>query len=164
MSSVLYAIDTCSIVGAHKWYPKGAFGGVWSLLDELIDEGRLWVPAEVLVELEKHDGDPSHAWVKSNKDRCVAEPDDDVQASLMSQVLPLYPPQAQAKFAKERAKGRADPWLVATASAYEMTVITEEERNTGTGTAKIKVPNVCDGLKIECITLSAMLEREGGNW
>lgn len=112
MSSVLYAIDTCSIVGAHKWYPKGAFGGVWSLLDELIDEGRLWVPAEVLVELEKHDGDPSHAWVKSNKDRCVAEPDDDVQASLMSQVLPLYPPQAQAKFAKERPHIGHDPWYL----------------------------------------------------
>lgn len=52
----------------------------------------------------------------------------------------------------------ADYWLVAHAKAHGWTVVTHEVPSDGR--QKIKIPNVCIGLGIHCITPYEMLRRE----
>ena len=56
----------------------------------------------------------------------------------------------------------ADSYLIAYALAHEHTVVTHEvPANT---LNKVKIPNVCTGLGIDCINPFTMLRREGANF
>lgn len=52
---------------------------------------------------------------------------------------------------------KADYWLVAHALAYDFTVVTRE---TPDNSRKVKIPEVCIGMGIECINPYNMLRRE----
>lgn len=56
----------------------------------------------------------------------------------------------------------ADYFLVAHALAYGHTLVTHEIASTST--RKIKIPNVCIGLGIKCMTPFEMLRREGARF
>lgn len=60
--------------------------------------------------------------------------------------------------AKEEFFGVADYYLVAYARQARHTIVTEEIFSSGK--KKIKIPNVCRGLNVECINTFDMLKRE----
>lgn len=64
-----------------------------------------------------------------------------------------YEPAAIATFLQV-----ADYWLIAHAKAYNWTVVTHEVPSESV--RKIKIPNVCIGLKLHCISPYEMLRRE----
>lgn len=64
-----------------------------------------------------------------------------------------YEPAAVATFLQV-----ADYWLVAHAKAHNWTIVTHEVP--ADTTKKIKIPNVCIGLKLHCISPYEMLRRE----
>jgi len=64
-----------------------------------------------------------------------------------------YEPAAVATFLQV-----ADYWLVAHALAHQCVVVTHEVPSDGT--RKIKIPNVCIGLKLRCVSPYEMLRRE----
>ena len=64
-----------------------------------------------------------------------------------------YEPAAVATFLQV-----ADYWLVAHALAHQYVVVTHEVPSDGN--RKIKIPNVCIGLKLRCVSPYEMLRRE----
>lgn len=64
-----------------------------------------------------------------------------------------YIPAAQASFL-----GAADSSLIAYAKAHGYDLVTHEVR--GNSRKRIKIPNVCDGFGVECVTPFEMLRRE----
>lgn len=52
----------------------------------------------------------------------------------------------------------ADYWLVAYALEYKCTIVTHEIPTNST--KKVKIPNVCNGLDLDCINPFEMLRRE----
>ncbi len=64
-----------------------------------------------------------------------------------------YEPSAIATFLQV-----ADFWLVAHAKAYDYTIVTHERPDNSA--KKIKIPNACIGLQLNCITPYEMLRRE----
>lgn len=54
----------------------------------------------------------------------------------------------------------ADPWLIATAKAFNYTVITMEKRRqySGNPLSKAKIPNICEDLNVRYISLFNMME------
>jgi hypothetical protein len=64
-----------------------------------------------------------------------------------------YEPAAISTFSQV-----ADYWIVAHAKAHDWTVVTHEVPSNST--KKVKIPDVCAGLKIHCISPYAMLRRE----
>ncbi len=54
----------------------------------------------------------------------------------------------------------ADPWIISTAAALKATVVSQEIA-TGTGSKKIKIPNVCQVFGVQCIDTLAMLKSMG---
>ena len=53
----------------------------------------------------------------------------------------------------------ADPWIVALAINENAIVVTKEEKITAINTNKIKIPNVCDNMRIPWINDFQMIER-----
>ena len=52
-----------------------------------------------------------------------------------------------------------DVFVIAAAIVHGCSVVTEEKPSGGPG--KVKIPDVCKALKIECLNMLGMLRREG---
>ncbi|MBU1821958.1 MAG: DUF4411 family protein, partial [Bacteroidetes bacterium] len=50
-----------------------------------------------------------------------------------------------------RARSLADPWVIAHAMKEGATVVTKEEKVTALNSKKIKIPNVCENMKVRWI-------------
>ncbi|HRG07967.1 MAG TPA: DUF4411 family protein, partial [Cyclobacteriaceae bacterium] len=50
-----------------------------------------------------------------------------------------------------KSRSLADPWVIAHAMKENATVVTKEEKITAVNTTKIKIPNVCDNMKVRWI-------------
>lgn len=101
--------------------------------------------------------DDLSAWADARGDGFFLPPDDallpalaDVSTWANSQ---NYEPAAISTFLQV-----ADYWLVAYAKAHNYTVVTHEVPSDGV--RKIKIPNVCLGLSIPCMSPFEMLRRE----
>jgi hypothetical protein len=62
--SVIYIIDSSSLIELKMRYPVSTFPGVWKKIEGLIREGRLIAPKEVLEEIKRRDDELSQ-WAKS---------------------------------------------------------------------------------------------------
>lgn len=51
---------------------------------------------------------------------------------------------------------KADPWVIACAKTHGFVVVTQEQL-AGPGTKKIKIPNVCNALGVDCCSTFEML-------
>ena len=59
-----WCFDTSALI--EPWvrlYPQDIFGPVWVKLEELIEEGEIGAPQDVLIELERQKDD-LHAWAR----------------------------------------------------------------------------------------------------
>lgn len=102
-------------------------------------------------------GDDLSAWADQRGRGFFVPPDDTVLPAL-GQVSAWatgqnYEPAAVATFLQV-----ADYWLVASALAHDVTIVTHEVPSDST--RKIKIPNACIGLNIACMSPYEMLRRE----
>jgi hypothetical protein len=148
-----YCVDTSALLdGWVRWYPPDTFLTLWENIEGLIGGGKIVAPEEVLIELAKKDDDV-HKWAKKNKNLFVA-PSKDIQ-SATSEILSIFPRLVDSR--KERSQ--ADPFVIAVAKIYELTVVTEEKRQ---GTIdRPTIPIVCNHFKIKCIRLLDMMRDQG---
>lgn len=63
----------------------------------------------------------------------------------------------------DNVKGRslADPWVIAHAMNEKACVVTKEEKVTAVNAKRIKIPNVCDNMKVRCINDFQLVEELG---
>lgn len=151
--SLAYSIDTSSLVAAWaENYPIGIFPSFWSKLERLIQEGRAGCIAEVKIDLSKKN-DALREWA----DGVVGiyhELTEDVQRSAMAI---LSHPEHQKLTNSVKGRSRSDPWVIALAHVHGARVITQE----GSAPKKIKIPDVCAGLDIQCTNLLGLMVAEG---
>lgn len=60
-----------------------------------------------------------------------------------------------------KARSLADPWVIAHAINENATVVTKEEKVTALNSPKIKIPNVCDNMKVRWINDFQFIEELG---
>lgn len=131
-------------------YPRSTFPGLWERLDVLIRGGRAIAPLEVLEELRTK-ADELHDWCKQRKADLFVPPDVKIQEA-MRQILVDYPTLVDER----KARGTADPFVVATAQVRRCTVVTEEFSKP----TKPKIPDVCDALRIPRTTFLGLIRAE----
>lgn len=146
-----YCIDTSALIAAwSERYPIRRVPGFWVKLDSLIVAGRLIGPEEVRREVQKKT-DGLFAWVNKRKDIFI-----DLEEPIQLRAKELLK-QFPWLLKNVPGKSPADPFVIALARERNLTVITEE----GPGNAKKpKIPTVCDQLKIPCINLLGLLDKE----
>lgn len=151
MMAPVYSIDSSSLI--HAWnraYRPKNFPTFWRLLEDLIDEGRLKASIEVYNELKKKD-DEVCAWAKSHKESLFVEIDEPTQDKVV-ELMSDYPTLV------DTTKGRSggDPFVIALAltGSPKLVVVTQEDRG------RMRIPDVCSAMTVECINLADLIERE----
>ncbi len=151
----MYCIDTSALL--HGWkrdYPPDIFRSLWDHLDEIAQNNKICAPDEVLLELARG-GDDIYEWMKG-RDYFFLEPDDEVQtvvAEIVNSHLSFVP--------EESPDGIwADPYVIALAKVKNAVVVTGEKA-VGPGAKRITIPNVCQDIGVEYITILELIRREG---
>jgi hypothetical protein len=149
-----YCIDTSALVDAWvRHYSPDIMPSLWRRVDGLIDEGHLISSEEVLLELERKEGDTLYRWAKDRAH--VFLPLDAVIQEKGTRIMSQFP-----KLVDERTgKSFADPWVIATASVHRCCVVTGEG---ATGRAeRPKIPDVCRAMSIDFLSFAALIRAEG---
>lgn len=152
----MYCIDTSALI--HAWrrdYPPDVFRSVWDHLDQLVDAGRVFSSIEVLLELERG-SDDIFKWAKDRK-HMFLEIDKEGERTLRNIVdnFPSFVPQ------DSHSGIWADGYVIAIAATKKWTVVTGEKK-VGPGAKRIKIPNVCQLIGIQCIEFLQLIRNE--NW
>lgn len=143
-----YCLDTnCFIEAWNKYYSPQFCSSYWDVLGELADKDIIFITEKVKEEIEKKD-DKLSEWLKTHK-AIVKKITNEVQVGLKE--VFLSNPDHQRLVDNTRNRSQADPWVIAHAMAENAVVVTKEARVDTTSSDKIKIPNVCENLKIEWI-------------
>lgn len=148
-----YCIDTSALIDLNKWYPIEVFPTLWGNLDDLVQQGRLTAPREVLKEIERKDDDLLR-WVKDHRNM-FTEPSPE-QLETVKDILRLFPNLID----HTKSIPDADPFVIALALvknkeeqssffAGKCLVVTQEKPSRGD---RPKIPDVCQHYGVECIT------------
>lgn len=144
-----YCIDTSALISLWKrTYSPDVFRSLWKNLENLISQGRLIAPREVLNELEKY-GDKDDELLKwAKRHRGMFEDLDYNQLNLVQDILKHFPNLVDAN----KTIPDADPFVIALAMAKRWTVITSEQPTnlTANPSARPKIPNVCEYFNVKC--------------
>ena len=129
----MYCIDTSALIAAwYERYPPDVLPPFWDKMDELISEGRLIAPTQVLEETEKRSKE-LHAWLK-DRDSMFQPLDEAVQLKARA-VLKRFPHLV----GQRKNRTAADPFVIALSLISDRPVITEEKP-----TGSVKRPNIPD--------------------
>ncbi|MGE5586267.1 MAG: DUF4411 family protein [Bacillota bacterium] len=151
----MYCIDTSALI--HAWrrdYPPDVFQSLWDQLDRLIKQGRLFSSIEVLLEL-KRGGDEIYQWAKQ-REHAFLDADATVQR-VVATIVDSFP----SFLPSDSPDGIwADPYIVAIAKVNGWAVVTGEKA-VSPGAKRIKIPNVCQEVGVECTEFLQLIRREG---
>ena len=152
---VVYCIDTSALIAAwQERYPIENFPPFWQRLDDLINDGRLTAPVEVLRETSRR-SDELHAWLSTRKEM-FRELEEALQIEAAN-VLAQFP----RLVGERKLRTSADPFVIALARVDSLRIVTDEKR---TGSLqRPNIPDVCDALRMDpCISLLELIRAE--NW
>lgn len=150
-----YCLDANVFIQAKNGpYGMDFHPSFWKWIDRQADAGILFSSKMVFEELSKG-GDELAKWVKERRDsKLFLEPSAEAYR-FMSQIADYINTHYPAHQAKRFLNG-ADPWIVAQSKAEGATVVTHERR-AGEDSKVVKIPNICDQLKVDYIDPFKML-------
>ncbi|MDI9261328.1 DUF4411 family protein [Alicyclobacillus sendaiensis] len=147
-----FVIDSSVLIEAHRrYYAHDLLPGFW---DVLANESRVCSIDRVFRELENHK-DWLAEWAKQHKTWFLSTDNQrtiDQYVKIVNWVNSV--PRFNLKSKKDFFDG-ADSWLCAYASAFHLTVVTQEISESFS--PKVKIPDVCDQFGIPCINTFEML-------
>ncbi|MGH7119739.1 MAG: DUF4411 family protein [Acetobacteraceae bacterium] len=146
-----FSLDTSALIHLQERYGEVVFPGLWALLEKAIAAGRIAVSDEVKRELEKKD-DALAAWVRAHPAMIVAS-----EVPIQQRVREILRPWPGLVDLR-RQRGQADPFVIAVAEAGAGSVVTDEKF---VGPAKPHIPDVCQAMRVRCLTLYEMFVRSG---
>ena len=146
---------------------KGPYGfdiapRFWSLIDELIADGRISCSVKVYDELLNGQDDLAD-WTRDRRRvGLFTEPDIPVQEAFreVAAYVEHHYPDNQAR---SRFLDRADPWIIAHAIAHGGSVVTLESR-VPDASQQVKIPNVCEHFHVPYVNTYQMLRELGVSW
>ena len=155
----MYVLDTNVFIdAANAYYAFDLAPGYWDFLVQLFDSHHAVSIKSVYDELgEVGDGDPLKDWAKQNKQHFIA-PDSRVLAryqQVMKWAQDNYEAPAVSEFRRV-----ADSWIVAHALANGWVVVTHE-KSAPRSKKRIKIPDACAALGVECLNPFTMLRDRG---
>ncbi len=134
-----YTFDTCVFIDLFRFYPKDIFVSIWQLIEEKFLENKIIIIKDVVDELsEVHDA--VYEYVKEKK-KNIIELTEDIQVNL-TDIINRFPDW----ISPFNGRNAADPCLVALGKTFDLKVITQETIKGN----KLKIPYVCNILKIRC--------------
>ena len=141
----IYCLDANVLIQAwQKYYSPALCPAYWERLNDLGEQGLIFIPAAVKDEILKTEDELSQ-WLKSSKIqvRGITEP-------VTYYLRQIYNANPVHKNLVDNVKGRslADPWVIAHAMTESAVVVTKEEKITAQNTTKIKIPNVCENMGV----------------
>lgn len=144
-----YCVDTSGwLDGWQRHYPPDVFPSLWTKLDAVITAGEIIATEEVYFEI-KRKADDLHDWMQARKQMLV--PLDEVIQSRATALLGEFPRLVDTL----RGRGKADPFVLATAIERISVVVTGE---VVTGKMdKPRIPDVCQVKGIRCINFLQMI-------
>lgn len=152
-----YLLDTNIFIEAkNRYYGFDFCPAFWDWLEERNATGKVASIDKVGDELQAGSDDLSD-WA-TERGRIFFLPPDDSVVPALGRVSTWTTGQNYEAAAIATFLQVADYWLVAHALAHDFVVVTHEVPSDST--RKIKIPNACIGLGIECINPYAMLRRE----
>lgn len=150
MNGSPYVVDTCALTWAFREaYPFEVAPAFWKNLQNGIESGRIISSVMVMKEIQRKDDD-LHEWCKtvpsffSDMTQEILNKAKDVVQTCPTMINPFS------------EKDGADPFLIAMAWASNGTVVTQEQ--SASGRKKLKIPDVCDRLKIKCVPVLQMMK------
>lgn len=145
-----YIIDTSSILSQkdNEVHRRKVYQKLWANIDELIQDKIIVICSEIQEEICD---ETITKWL-SDLQCEVLGIDDEIQDSVIK-IVSSYPRLIDFK----KLKSSGDAFLIASAEKYDLTVVTEESKN-----SDIKIPFVCGKLGIPCINILELCEKE--NW
>lgn len=152
-----YSIDTSAILDAWvRYYPIDTFPTFWVNFEKFITNG-----TGVASELIKHEltvkDDGCIKWFQSNRLDLFFQPiDDDIQNHVTEL---MKNPNYQRLVEDRKGTNGADPFVIALAQSKNLIVVTGEKATRNI--AKPKIPDVCNDLNIQCITVLELMRKEG---
>lgn len=155
----MYVLDTNVFIdAANAYYAFDLAPGYWNFLVQLFDSHHAVSIKSVYDELgEAGDGDPLKDWAKQNRQHFIA-PDSRVVAryqQVMKWAKGNYEAPAFSEFQRV-----ADSWIVAHALANNWVVVTHE-KSAPKSKNRIKIPDACVALGVECLNPFMMLRQRG---
>jgi len=145
---IKYCLDANFFVqGWNKYYSPDFCSGYWDIIDSLGKSGRVFIPQEVMNELQRKD-DNLKKWLKDKKHL-----EHKIDLNVQNCLKKMYNADPSHKLLTNSEKNRsmADPWVIAHAMAENAIVVTKEVKDTSPSSKKVKIPNVCENMNIECI-------------
>ena len=142
-----YCLDANVLIQAwQKYYAPNVCPTYWDMLNNFGKVDKLFIPQSVHDEITRTEDDLSK-WLKSSNIP-IRKIDENVTKCLQD----IYNTNPIHKLLVDNTKQRsiADPWIIAHAINEKAVVVTKEEKVTA-NSKRIKIPNVCDNMKVSCI-------------
>jgi rRNA-processing protein FCF1 len=143
-----YCLDANVLIQAwQKYYAPSICPTYWDILNDFGKADKIFIPELVYEEITRTEDDLS-GWLKSS-DVPIRKIDEDVTKCLQD----IYNSNPNHKFLVDNTRQRsmADPWVIAHAIKEGAVVVTKEEKVTALNSKKIKIPNVCENMKVDWI-------------
>jgi len=147
-----YVIDACAIIDLWQRYPPKTFARLWTRIDELVHEGRLLCPGQVLAELRRKDDDAAQ-WLEKRRSIIVVRED----AAIWTLAQKIVGSDT-ALSDHSRMRPQADPFVIALAKSRHWSVVTSERTK---GFGAVNIQSVCKKHSVPCFTLIQFFANEG---
>lgn len=143
----IYCLDSNVLIQAwQKYYSPAICPSYWDVLNELGIKKQIFIPTVVFDEITRTDDDLSK-WIKTCKIPVL-----EINTSVVQCLKEIYATNPNHQFLVDNTKQRslADPWVIAFAMSEDACVVTKEGKVTAANSDKIKIPNVCENMRVRC--------------
>lgn len=155
-----YIFDTNIFIRSKNEMPMDIWPTFWEKFKEMVNSGDVFTSVTVKEEIEKGK-DELIEWLKVNAPKSFylqLEVDVMTQYEIVqnwAKSNPIYNPQALNTFANV-----ADAFIIATASAKQMTLVTFEGSNPNSK-RRVMIPDVCKAIGVRYCDLNTVLKEMG---
>jgi hypothetical protein len=147
-----YTIDASSLVQLQRHYPREVFPGIWGRMEELADDGGVFLPRQAMLEIERY-SDGLAPWAKGLSG--FVQEATAAEVAIVGEISAAHPGWVVDQ------KNEADPWVVANAAVFGRTIVTEESRKgAGTPDRNLRIPNVADRYGLRSLKLLELASEE----
>jgi len=148
-----YCIDTNCLIDLENLYPSDVFEGLWTSIDEIVENGDLFSVKDVLNELkETHDKENSVLQRWNSQNSFFIE-SGDAEIKMITQIMNDPTFEVFRDHAPDKGTW-ADPHLIACAKSRSAVVVTNETLN---NKPQRKIPYVCVKLNVDYLSLLDMM-------
>ena len=161
-----YLLDSNTFIKPkNEYYAFDIAPGFWNQLENRLTTNDCKLIDAIKEELADGNDDLAD-WAKNlekklNQDIIFKAKDDAKVVESYQQVAEIVYGDKQFKpEEKEKFLSRADPWIIAAAKAWGDTVVTFEKMP-GTGTTKVKIPDICKRMGVPYMDLYEMMRKVG---